>query len=223
MSDQSRLAEADARLQATYGNPVDVESSSPWRLFLQLLLVGPVGEQDSVTTVLSSPPFDAPASLAQMSAGQLVERLSGIPRGPQKSSLLLSVAKWWIGQFGDDCSPNWSSGREFYRESLRKIRGLGPATVDELLMFVARLPVFPLDRGTIRVAIRHGWLDLPLEDEEAQDFFVQGLQASDIDPRSFSRLMTRVAADHCGRVPQCEDCPLESLLPPHGPLNPDAA
>ena len=222
MTNRSRLAEANERLRAAYGSPESIESSSSWSLLLHLLLVGSEGSQDTVKDVLRSPPFATPASLFQMTVGKLVEHLTGIPRGPQKSSLLRSVAEWWIGQFGDECSPQWSRGLEFYRESLRRIRGLGPATVDELLMHVARLPVFPLDRGTLRVAIRHGWVDLPLEDDETQNFFVRGLQSSKIDPRSFSLLVTRVAANHCGREPQCDGCPLQPLLPPGGPLNPDS-
>ena len=221
MTPRSRLAAADAPLRAAYGTPETFEASSSWTLFLRVLLVGPAAS--SVEIPLDSPPFMTPATLATMTAGQLVEQLAGIPRGPQKATLLRSVSEWWLSEFGDECSPEWSRGVEFYRESLRAIRGLGPATVDELLLFVARLPVFPLDRGTVRVAIRHGWLDLPLEDEEAQSFFVSGLRESEIDPRSFSQLLTRVAATHCGREPKGDGCPLQPLLPPNGPLNPDAA
>lgn len=223
MSDRSQLAEADAQLRAAYGSTEVSGSASSWSLFLQVLLVGLEGSEETAKSALRSAAFVTPASLFQMSAGQLVEQLAGIPRGPQKSSLLRSVAEWWIGQFGDEVSPAWSRGLEYYRESLRQIRGLGPATVDGLLMFVARLPVFPLDRGTIRIAVRHGWLDLPLEDETAQSFFVRGLQGSDIDPISFFQLMSRVAVTHCGREPKCDGCPLQTLLPPNGPLNPDGA
>jgi endonuclease III-like uncharacterized protein len=223
MTNPSRLVDADAQLRAAYGTPGNVESSSTWSLFLQVLLAGPGVATDVMKNLLGSPQFITPKSLSQMTAGQLVELLAEIPRGPQKASLLRTVSEWWVAQFGEECSPEWSRGLEFYRESLRKIRGLGPATVDELLMFVARLPVFPLDRGTLRVAIRHGWLDLPLEDDEAQSFFVSGLRDAAIDPRPFSQLVSQVAAAHCGREPKCDGCPLQSLLPPNGPLNPDAA
>ena len=73
-----------------------------------------------------------------------------------------------------------------YRESLRQIRGLGPATVDELLLFAAQLAVFPIDRSALRVAIRHGWLDMPVEDEPAQSFFIQGLKHANINAEVFT-------------------------------------
>ena len=223
MPKPSRVAEADTRLRQAYGIPESVEAPSSWSLFIQILLAGSESPTEAVKTVLNLPAFVAPEQLLKMTAGQLVELLAGIPRGPKKASLLRSVSEWWIQQFGDECSPEWSRGLEYYRESLRKIRGLGPATVDELLMLVAGLPVFPIDRGTLRVAIRHGWLDLPLNDEEAPTFFVQGLRDAEIDPRSFARLISQVATAHCGREPDCQTCPLKPLLPPDGPRNPDAA
>ena len=224
MTELSRLANANAHLRAAYGTPEIPASLNAWTFFLRVLLVGPIADEpsSSLKNVLEASALITPRATLQTPAGHLVELLAPVPRGPQKASLLRSVSEWWLTQFGDACSPEWSQGLEFYRESLRKIRGLGPATVDELLMFVARLAVFPLDRGTLRVAIRHGWLDIPLEDDEGQSFFVSGLNQADIDPREFSRLVSRVAEAHCGREPKCEGCPLQPLLPPNGPLNPES-
>lgn len=224
MTESSRLASATALLRAAYGSPDLDDSISDWSILVRLLLLGSSADAASGAraAVLNSPLLNRPAETAQANTGALVELLTPVPRGPQKASLLRSVAAWWQNQFGDETSPEWSTGTEFYRESLRKIRGLGPATVDELLMFVARLPLFPLDRGTLRVAVRHGWLDLPLEDQDAQSFFIQGLRESAVDPREFSQLISQVAESHCGREPKCDGCPLQPLLPENGPLNPDS-
>ena len=94
--------------------------------------------------------------------------------------------------------------------------------MDELLLFAPQLKVFPVDRTALRVAVRHGWLDLPLEDDEAQSFFVRGLSQAEIDPREFSRLLTKIGESHCGREPKCDGCPLQPLLPPGGPLSPES-
>ena len=224
MVELSRIANANAHLRAAYGVPELFDSPNAWALFLHVLLIGPGVHQvsESMKSALESPALGRPSSTSQTSAGQLVEILATVPRGPQKASLLRSVAEWWQNQFDDELSPEWSQELDFYRESLRKIRGLGPATVDVLLMIVARLAVFPLDRGTLRVAIRHGWFDLPVEDDEAQSFFVSGLKQADIDPREFSQLIAHVAESHCGREPKCEGCPLQPLLPPNGPMNPES-
>ena len=224
MTEISRIANAAARLSAAYGTPAQPASAEAWSLFLRVLLVGPnAGKGDqALNGILATDHFSSPDGLAQTSAGQLVELLKPVPRGSQKASVLRAVAEWWRTEFANECAPVWSRGLEYYRESLRKIRGLGPATVDELLMFAARLAVFPLDRGTLRVAVRHGWLDLPLEDDDAQSFFVRGLDDSHVDPREFSLLVSRVADDHCGREPDCEGCPLQAMLPEGGPISPES-
>ena len=223
MTEVSRLAQVTAQLRSHYGSPTWADSSNGWELFLRVLLVGPVEEVSSdIQETLQSPSLRSPQQTTETTAGQLVEVLAKVPRGPQKASLLRIVADWWLKTFGEETSPDWSAPLMSYRESLRKIRGLGPATVDELLTFAAKLPVFPVSRGVIRVAVRHGWLDLPVEDADAQAYFVQGLRDASIDGREFSQLMSRVAEDFCGREPKCEGCPLQPLLPAGGPLNPDS-
>ena len=223
MPGQSGLPEAVDALRAAYGTPALPHVENGWKLFVQLILLGPVPEvSDVVRDVLASESLQTPRALAQTSTGQLVERLADVPRGSQKAGLLKSVAVWWLEMFADDCDPEWSGGVDKYRDSLRRIRGLGPATVDELLLFVARFHLFPFDRGAVRVGVRHGWLDLPLDDDEAQSVFVSGLRDADADPRQFVVLMGRVAAEHCRREALCEGCPLEPLLPPGGPLNPES-
>ena len=222
MGNPSQLRRAHDQL-VDYGI-IMASGSQPkgWPFFLQMLLVGPVPITEPVGQLLNSPAFSCPEALLALSTGQLVELLTEVPRGGQKAGLLRAVAAWWQQEFGEEIVPEWTRELDDYRESLRRIRGLGPATVDELLMFVAELPVFPLDRGTVRVAIRHGWLDLPLEDMESQSFFVQGLATAEIDPRQFAMQISQVAKAYCGREPDCENCPLKPLLPPQGPLNPDS-
>ena len=218
-------------MRAAYERVELPEGDSTWALFLRVLFgVGSVHRSsDALTEILKSSPVASPQTTMQTAAGSLVEVLAPVPRGPQKASLIRSVAAWWIEQFGEELSPEWSRGATFYRESLRAIRGLGPATVDELLLFAARLKVFPVDRPTLRIAVRHGWLSLPIEDEDAQSFFVRGLAQAEsesgttgIDPREFSRLLAQVGASHCGREPTCDGCPLQSMLPAGGPLSPES-
>lgn len=222
MSELSRLAAADVALRQAYGSPELPDAPNRWSQFLRVLLIGSTASNSKVNEVRQSPLLVDPQSVATSSTGQLVELLAPVPRGPQKASLIRAIAEWWLSQFGNECDPDWLNNWQSYRDSLRRIRGLGPATVDELLLFVGQVPVFPLDRGTIRVAVRHGWLDLPLEEDASQDFFVRGLREAQIEPQGFSMLLARVADAHCGREPKCDGCPLQPLLPPNGPLNPES-
>ena len=230
MSDVSRLEQAAILLRAAYGNAELPDNDylpneeSTWSRLLRVLMGIPGGHSASgaMSELLQSSPLATPRESAAASAGALVELLQPIPRGPQKTSVVRAVAAWWLSQFGDERSPDWLAGVAAYRESLRQIRGLGPATVDELLLFAAGLPVFPVDRTALRVAVRHGWLDLPVDDEEAQSFFVRGMDQSSFRLQELSRLLSTVGEAHCGREPRCEGCPLQSVLPEGGPRDPQS-
>jgi hypothetical protein len=76
--------------------------------------------------------------------------------------------------------------------------------------------------GTLRIAIRHGWLDLPAADEDAQATFLSGLGETTDELRDGIRRLQDIGSRFCGRVPDCEPCPLKAWLPAGGPLSPDA-
>ena len=198
------------------------KDEATWSRFLRTLMGVPEDHPASgaLSELLQSSPLATPRESAGATAGQLVEILKPVPRGPQKASVVRAVAAWWLSQFGDELSPAWSASVASYRQSLRQIRGLGPATVDELLLFAGPLPVFPIDRSSLRVAVRHGWLNLSAEDDEAQSLFVEGLNRSTADLQELSRLLTKVGESHCGREPKCDGCPLQSVLPEGGPRDP---
>ena len=224
MTDASRIHQAITLLRDAYGTVHLPNDEATWSRILRVLmgLAGDHPASGALSELLKSSPLATPRESAAASAGQLVELLKPIPRGPQKASVVRAVAAWWLSQFGDERSPEWSAGVSAYRESLRQIRGLGPATVDELLLFTAGLPVFPVDRTALRVAVRHGWLVLPVDDEEAQSFFVRGLGQSNLERQELSRLLGKVGEAHCGREPRCDGCPLQSVLPEGGPRDPQS-
>jgi len=224
MSESPRLEQVAVLLRAAYGSVVLPDDDSTWHRFLRVLL--DVSENHAANNALSelmcSSALATPQQSAVASAGSLVEVLKPIPRGPQKASVVRAVASWWLAQFGEVETPEWSHEAATYRMSLREIRGLGPAKVDELLLFAAGLRIFPVDRTALRVAVRHGWLDLPVEDEEAQSFFRGGADSSSHNLQELSRLLTQVGEAHCGREPKCDGCPLSCMLPDGGPRSPES-
>lgn len=222
MTEPSRLEQAAELLRIAYGRPELLTDDSSWSRCLRTLFgvtaQHPVG--GALTELLSTGPLASPDDTVNTVAGRLAEQLQPIPRGPQKASVVRAFAAWWITQFGNECAPEWTGSVQSYRESLRAIRGLGPATVDELLLFGAKLRVFPVDRTALRVAVRHGWLDLPIEDEDAQSFYVGRAGGNADSLMELSQLLTKVGEAHCGREPNCEGCPLQPMLPEGGPRNP---
>lgn len=166
--------------------------------------------------------LDTPGACAAASTGTLMSALEKIPRGPQKATVLQRFATWWVERFGDDCQPEWNRSVEDERLALRALRGLGPETVDRLLLFGAGLPVMPIDRATLRVLVRHGWLDLPVSDEEAQSTLLAAAGPDIAGLQHATRWLQAVGAKYCGRVPDCAACPLQPTLPASGPLHPES-
>jgi len=83
------------------------QSDSTWTLFLRVLFGVPSDHRasDALSEILKSSPVAAPQTTIQTPAGSLVEVFAPIPRGPQKASLVRSVAAWWIEQFGEELTP----------------------------------------------------------------------------------------------------------------------
>ncbi|MDP1797152.1 MAG: hypothetical protein Q8K78_06710 [Planctomycetaceae bacterium] len=198
--------------------PVAAAASGWWRCVGELLWGEQTPSGDVVRT-LQHGPVASPTTCATATPAALMEALTEVPRGPQKTSVLTRLAQWWRTEFGDEESPVWRADHDHYRQSLRAIRGIGPETADRLILIAGGLPVFPIDRGTLRIAVRHGWLDLPVDDEQAQATFLSAFDSDVPVMQQASRVLKSIGVQHCGRVPDCPSCPLAAFLPETGPLH----
>src|SRR5262245_3657924 len=52
-----------------------------------------------------------------------------------------------------------STSTSALREELAGLNGIGPATADAILLFGLRRGVYPVDRATYRILVRHDWID----------------------------------------------------------------
>lgn len=160
-----------------------------------------------------------PAALAAIDPIELEDVLK---QGRVKIALkslrpLLKLARWAAdGRL--DVQGASTVSTEALREAWRALRGLGPATVDAILLRGLGLAAYPVDRPTYRVLVRHGWLDPSADYDEARSA-AESLAPD--DPGTLARLsaaLERLGRDRCKpTVARCEHCPLRSLLPEGGP------
>ncbi len=109
-----------------------------------------------------------------------------------------------------------ASSTEALRETLRAIRGIGPATADAILLEGLGRPAYPVDRATYRILVRHGWLDSTADYDEARSV-VEGGFADVGTLLQVSAWFERVGRDACkASVAHCERCPLQEFLPDGG-------
>jgi endonuclease III len=109
------------------------------------------------------------------------------------------------------------------RESWSDIRGLGPKTLDVILLRGLRRAVYPVDRSTFRILARHGWLEGTETYDEAREVVEASLPEQCDEIAEFAGWMEQIGKSHClARRPKCERCILRDWLPPGGPLGFDA-
>ena len=167
-----------------------------------------------------------PSALAESDPSEAAEvlRSAGV-KSPEKALLTLRRLAAWVveahGGDADSLAGEDGPATAGLREELTAIKGIGQSAADALLLFALRRPVYPVDRATYRVFVRHGWVDPSADYEEARDR-VEGLAPD--DPSTLAHLSTafeRVGREYCrASVAKCEKCPLRPFLPDGGPVDP---
>ena len=104
------------------------------------------------------------------------------------------------------------------RARLQSLPGVGPETADAILLYALGHPVPVADEYLRRIAVRHQLIHPePKKDREGYRALVQlSADAFSSDPapehrqlfNEFHALTVAVGKKHCGRNPNCADCPL---------------
>jgi endonuclease-3 related protein len=168
-----------------------------------------------------------PHALAGADRAEIADALksSGITVPARALAPIQRLAQWFVARSlgpGRGAESLDSVATESLRSELAGINGVGPATADALLLLALSRPVYPLDRATYRILIRHGWLDSSADYAEARDVVER---AWPDDPATLGRLsdwLARIGTEFCRvRAAKCDHCPLRSFLPAEGPVEPD--
>jgi endonuclease III related protein len=100
------------------------------------------------------------------------------------------------------------------RDNLLGIKGLGPETVDAILLYAGGIPSFVADAYTRRILVRHVLLADGTGYAEARQFLHSHLPPDARLFNEFHALLVETGKHHCRRAtPDCSGCPLERFLP----------
>lgn len=184
-------------------------------------------KRDAALDALREDGLLTPQNLAEADATELDESLRAVGVTVARNGLgpIRRVARWLVdihhGAADELVGPESPVSTEQVRDELLSISGIGPATADNLLLFALNRPVYPVDRASYRVLVRHGWIDPDSGYDEARDAAERRAGESAGEMAEFSAWLDRLGRDHCrATVAKCDRCPLAPWLPANGPIDP---
>ncbi len=160
------------------------------------------------------------ADVAQAQRSDLVELLQ--PHGVSMTNIAFvhRLARWWQQQLDAGLSPLESS-RSSLEAQWEALSAHDPIWITRIFCVIGGINKFPMTRANWRVACRHQWISWHDDPSEASTCFESGVADSPVELGQLAEWMIRVGDDFCGPKPKCAGCPLESLLGPNGPCEPD--
>lgn len=135
-----------------------------------------------------------------------------------KAQRLRTFCAWLIEHHGGSMKRLAERPLAQLRPELLAVSGLGPETVDDILLYACLKPVFVVDAYTQRIFHRHGLITAPVKYETLRAFCESNLEADVARYAAFHGYLVYAGNRYCRRVPRCETCPLGCTLEPGQPL-----
>lgn len=153
-----------------------------------------------------------PGRLAAMPEARLATVIRAAGTFRLKARRLLDFTRWLERRFGGRFQGMRRAPLAPLRAEMLAVPGLGPETVDAILLYAAGRPVAVADAYTRRVLARHRLIPAGASYEQTRAFLEAHLPS---DPALFNELHALIVAvgkAHCRTVPLCAGCPLRPDL-----------
>lgn len=132
----------------------------------------------------------------------------------QKARTIRALIDWLEANHGGSLRRMFARPPGELRSALLGVKGMGPETVDAILLCAGRNPLFVADGYSRRILKRHGLLAAGSTYDEAQEFIHRRLAPDPVVYNEFHALLVEVGKQYCRKgTPRCSQCPLESFLP----------
>ncbi len=213
-------------LSERYGRSLGTISTEPFLAVAVAVLAGvPVpAKVIAARTALADADLIDAENLAATDIASVIEVLDGsaVPLPRKAVAALQRLARWFLERYEGSDDALRTASTEQLRDELNRVNGVGRATADSLLLHALGRPLYPVDRASYRVLVRHGWLDASSDYDEARAAVERALVDDIAASRDLSAGMERVGREFCRvAAPRCEHCPLRSFLPEGGVIEPE--
>ncbi len=129
-----------------------------------------------------------------------------------KSGRLKNFINFLFKKYDGSLKRMFSQDTTILRKDLLDVKGLGPETVDSILLYAGQKPVFVVDAYTRRILFNHKLISAADKYHDIQCLFTDGLPADASLFNEYHALLVRLAKEACTTTPKCGVCPVKSAL-----------
>ncbi|SVB05653.1 uncharacterized protein METZ01_LOCUS158507, partial [marine metagenome] len=97
------------------------------------------------------------------------------------------------------------------RRLLLRIKGIGPETADDIMLYVLDEPRFVIDKYTKRIFSRVGKTPISNSYESWQKMLETKFGGALNDLKEYHGLLVTLGKTYCKKIPDCAECPLCSI------------
>lgn len=123
-----------------------------------------------------------------------------------KADRLRQFCRWYLDQGGWEVLQSRDTAR--LRQELLAVKGIGPETADDMLLYAFERPVFVIDAYTRRIFSRLGLLEEGMGYEELRARFEETLGPDVALFNEYHALIVQHGKDVCRTRPRCGGCSL---------------
>jgi endonuclease-3 related protein len=219
MTMTGNLIEAYERLLGAFGPQHWWPGDSPFEIMVGAVLVQNTAWRNVERAIanLRAAGVMEPRALYALPPEELAELIRPAGYYQVKTRRLRNLLKFVIDKHDGSLERMFRTDVATLRDHLLAIHGIGPETADAILLYAGGMATFVVDTYTHRVLARHGWIGYEADYHEIKDHFESALPADAALYNEYHALLVRVGKEFCRRAaPQCDACPLTSLLPDSG-------
>jgi endonuclease-3 related protein len=157
--------------------------------------------------------------LAALSEGELAEVIRAAGTYRLKARRLHAFTRWLLDRFDGRFDGLRRAPLAALRREMLAIVGLGPETVDAILLYAAGRPLFVADAYARRLLARHGFLSDRADYEQARAFLEAHLPSDPALFNEFHALMVAEGKEQSRRAAR-RSAPRRRRSPPRAPARP---
>ncbi|MGE5542432.1 MAG: endonuclease III domain-containing protein [Bacillota bacterium] len=153
-----------------------------------------------------------PRSMRDIGEGAIALLVRSTGYYQQKARKLKSFLAYLWDTHGGELDRMFSTPPAELRRQLLGVWGLGPETVDSIMLYAGNIPSFVVDAYTVRVLTRMGLVQEGASYDEIRGFFMDNLPQDPQMYNEYHALFVHLGKHFCKkRELLCGDCPLSEI------------